>query len=436
MDRTVSGLRLAALLLLGGLAACTERELILPGEREGIRPEVTSAVAEDRAIPALSVPAPRTNSDWGHLNGNAAHLAPSVALPVNLNRIWSVDLGQGAARRVRLISAPVVSGGRIFAMDAANQLTAVSAAGGVLWRTDLSRVGEGGTEGFGGGLAARGDILVATTGFGEVLRVDPATGAEIWRSPVEGAVRAAPTLADDKVIVVARGDLGYGLDLATGEIDWRIEGIGQGAGLIGGSSPAVRGPLAVLPFQSGEIRATLVRNGLTVWTAAVTGGRRDLARAIINDISGDPVIDNDVVYAANQAGRIVALDRRDGTRLWTQQDGSYGPALVVGNAIFVVSDTAELVRIDAVDGASVWRRPLPAFRNPDRRRVAIPHYGPLLAGGRLIVASGDGVLRSFDPTNGTPLGDVTLPGAVTAQPAIANATLYVVTENGSLHALR
>ena len=92
--------------------------------------------------------------------------------------------------------------------------------------------------------------------------------------------------------------------------------------------------------------------------------------------------------------------------------------------------------ISRADGTVLWRQPLPAYRNPNRRRVAIPHYGPLLAGGRLIVASGDGVLRSFDPATGTPLGDLGLPGAVTAQPAIAGATLYVVTEDGSLHALR
>ena len=428
--------RIVAVVLLGVLAACTERELILPGEREGIRPEVPSAAVAEGALPRLSLPTPRVNADWGHLNGGPTHVAPSVVLPQQLTRAWSVSLGQGAGRRVRLVSAPVVSGVRVFAMDAANQLTAVTTAGAILWRSELSRIGEGGTEGFGGGLAASGDVLVASTGFGEVLRLDPATGIVIWRTEVEGALRAAPTLGEGKVVVVGRGDLAYGLDLSTGEIDWRIEGIGQGAGLIGGSSAAVRGPLAVLPFLSGEGRAALVRNGLTVWTAAVTGGRRDLARAIINDISGDPVIDNDVVYVANQAGRLVALDRRAGTRLWTQQDGSYGPALVAGNGIFVVSDTAALLRLDAGDGAVLWRQPLPAYRNPNRRRVAIPHYGPLLAGGRLIVASGDGVLRSFDPATGTPLGDLGLPGAVTAQPAIAGATLYVVTEDGSLHALR
>ncbi|MEM9779871.1 MAG: PQQ-binding-like beta-propeller repeat protein, partial [Pseudomonadota bacterium] len=251
--------RIAAVVLLGVLAACTERELILPGEREGIRPEVTSAAVEEGALPRLSLPTPRVNADWGHLNGGPTHVAPSVVLPQQLTRAWSVSLGQGAGRRVRLVSAPVVSGGRVFAMDAANQLTAVTTAGAILWRSDLSRIGEGGTEGFGGGLAASGDVLVASTGFGEVLRLDPTTGSVIWRTEVEGALRAAPTLGEGKVVVVGRGDLAYGLDLSTGEIDWRIEGIGQGAGLIGGSSAAVRGPLAVLPFQSGEVRAALVR---------------------------------------------------------------------------------------------------------------------------------------------------------------------------------
>ncbi len=425
-----------AVALLITVAACADREDRLPGEREAIRPAETGEAVEVAAVPPLAIPQPQQNANWGHLNGNPTHLAPSVVLNTQLARQWSVSLGQGSSRRARLVSSPVVSDGRVFALDAAAQLTAVSTAGDVLWRTNLTPEGERGTEGFGGGIAAERGLLVVTTGFGEVLRLDPATGGILWRAEAEGAFRAAPTLAEDKVIAVARGDLAYGVDLESGTIDWRIQGVGQGAGLVGGASPAVRGPLAVLPFQSGEVRATLVRNGLTVWTAAVTGGRRDLARSRISDISGDPVIDNDVVYVSNQAGRLVALDRRNGARLWTEQDGAYGPALVVGDSLFVVSDASELLRVSARDGTVLWRKALPTFQNPQRERGPITHFGPLLAGGRLIVASSDRLLRSFDPTTGTPLGDISLPGAATAQPAIAGGVLYVVTDNGTLHALR
>lgn len=440
-----------ALFLLA--AACSENELILPGEREPIRPvDPSLQIAADAgadgtqgAVPVsavaapvvpLTVPPSRMNSDWTHLSGDATHLAPSAALAATPTLRWSTSIGEGSDRRVRLTAAPVIAGGRIFAMDTAGRVTALSATGQRLWQTALRPPREGSFEGFGGGLAAADGALVAATGFGEVLRLDPATGAILWRTPVEGAVRAAPSLSGDIVVAVARGELGYGLDLATGEIEWRLEGAGLGAGLIGGGSPAVRGPLAVLPFQSGEVRGVLLRNGLTVWNAALTGGRRGAVRATINDISGDPVIDNDIVYIGNQGGRVAALDRRSGARIWATEEGAYGPILPVGGSVFLVSDRADLLRLSAGDGSVIWRQPLPEYKDGKRSRGAVTHFGPLLAGGRLIVASGDGGLRSFDPVTGAPLGLVALPGGAATQPALANGWLYVLTGNGTLHAFQ
>ncbi len=427
---------LAALAIAALLSACSQREEILPGEREPVRPVEEAAEAEAPRNVPIRLPGVQNSDDWSHLNGNAAHAAPHAALGGALQRIWSVDIGRGADRRVRLVSAPVVQDNVVYTLDAGATVSAVAANGSLLWQSALAPEGEKPTEGFGGGIAAESGRLVVTTGFGEVLRLDPATGGVLWRSELGGAVRAGPALAGDKAVVVARGDLAYGVDLETGALDWRVQGTGQGAGVVGGAAPAVRGPLAVLPFQSGEIRGVLVRNGLTVWTSAVTGGRRELARSTISDISGDPVIDFDIVYAANQAGRMVALDRRSGERLWTHQDGAFGPTLPVGGSVFLVSDTAELVRVSAGDGETVWSVPLPQFVEGKRRKGAIPHYGPLLAGGRLVLASGDGAIRLFDPASGAQVGQVALPGGASAAPALAGGRLYVVDRDGTLHAFQ
>jgi outer membrane protein assembly factor BamB len=73
---------------------------------------------------------------------------------------------------------------------------------------------------------------------------------------------------------------------------------------------------------------------------------------------------------------------------------------------------------------------------PKRQREVFAHYGPVLAGGRLIVASGDGVLRSFDPVSGAVLSEVPLPGGAASNPVVAGGTLYVVTRKGQLIAFR
>ena len=427
-------------LSLAALTACGQQEEILPGEREDIRPPEAvagiNAEGERLPVPGLALPAAERNADWTHVNRNAQHLPGHLALSSSPRLAWSTDIGSGSSKRARITAAPVVGGGMIFTLDAATTVTAVRPNGRVAWQTNLVPRGEGSKDTFGGGLAYDNGALVAATGFGEVLRLDPATGKILWRSALEGAVRAAPAIQDGRVVVVARGDIAYGADTETGELDWRVQGAGIGAGLLGGSSPAIRGPIAIIPYASGEVTTVLTRSGLTVWNAAVTGGRRALVRGQIDDISGDPVIDIDIVYAANQGGRLVAFDRRSGERLWTHRNGAYGPVLPVGGSLFMVSDQAQLMRIDAETGTAIWAVTLPEWRKPRKRQNAIPHFGPLLAGGNLVVASGDGLLRFFDPVTGAARGEVNLPGGAAAQPAIANGVLYIVSTNGTLHAFQ
>jgi outer membrane protein assembly factor BamB len=60
----------------------------------------------------------------------------------------------------------------------------------------------------------------------------------------------------------------------------------------------------------------------------------------------------------------------------------------------------------------------------------------VLAGGRLVIASGDGTLRMFNPTDGTLVGTTQLPGGAASAPALVGGSLYVVSEKGQLHAFR
>ena len=68
--------------------------------------------------------------------------------------------------------------------------------------------------------------------------------------------------------------------------------------------------------------------------------------------------------------------------------------------------------------------------------AVVAHFGPVLAGGRLIVASSDGLIRAFDPASGALAGSVELPGGAASAPAVAGGVLYVVTKDGKLRAFR
>ncbi|MGC9417555.1 MAG: PQQ-binding-like beta-propeller repeat protein [Rhodovulum sp.] len=431
---------LAALALIAG---CGQKELILPGERLGVREALglEGAEASEEATPAsaaITLPAPVARADHPQPGGNAAHLPEHAALSAAPQRIWSVGIGQGNTRRHRITASPVVADDTVFTLDSQSRVNAVSTGGAVLWTADLTPASERSRDASGGGLAFGDGRLFATTGFGELVALDPATGSVLWTQRTDAPVTGAPAYRDGIVYVVSRDSRAWAVRAEDGRVQWQLPGTPSPAGMVGAAAPAVSDRLAVFPFGSAELVATLRQSGVRVWQASVAGQRRGFVYAKVTDIVADPVIAGGVLYTGNQSGRAVALDAASGERIWTAEEGAYGAVVPVGGAVFLVSDQAQLVRLDADSGETVWAVDLPYFtkQKVKRRKAVHAHYGPVLAGGRLWVASDDGLLRAFSPESGAPLGQVELPGGAASRPVVAGRTLYVVSTRGQLHAFR
>ncbi len=426
---------IAGLCLLA-LAACGANETILEGERIAIRPQPEETPPSQDA-PPLQLSKAVTNSAWTHENGNPRHSAGHLQGSFPLEPLWSTSIGKGASRTGRITSGPIVSGDMVYTMDAAAQLSALGLDGTPIWTRDLTLRGEDAGDGFGGGVAIGDGVLVAATGFGEVIAMDPETGKISWRQKLDAPVRAAPTVEGGAAFVVSRNDQAFAIELENGRIRWRIAGVDPDAAVVGGASPAAIDGTVILPFASGEVVGSLARNGRRTWTSIISGGRRGHVRARLTDITGDPVVYNGTIYVANQSGRLVALDRRSGERQWSINEGSLGPALPVGNSLFFVSDEAKLKRLDRATGDEIWSVSLPLYEDPEKRANSYIHTGPVLFGGRLLVVSGDGVIRSFDPTTGEELGTTALGGGgPAAQPAIAKGQVFVLSRDGTLFAFK
>jgi outer membrane protein assembly factor BamB len=106
--------------------------------------------------------------------------------------------------------------------------------------------------------------------------------------------------------------------------------------------------------------------------------------------------------------------------------------------VFIVTDRAELVRLSASNGTRIWGQQLPLYTTDKvkKRKAVFAHYGPVAAGGKLWVASSDGVLRGFAPDNGALTAQVTLPAGAASDPIFVGGVLYVLLETGTLVALK
>lgn len=429
---------IAALASVVLLASCSE-DLVLEGERLDLRAPFGEAapVAENRVVP-ISLSATVNHADWTHRRGTNTHVIAHPALGTNLQRVWSARIGAGDDNRHRITADPVAAGGRIFTLDSRATVAATTTAGGTAWSVDLTPSFARRDNASGGGLALGAGKLFVATAFGELVALDPGTGRELWRQRFDAPLPGAPTVAGNTVFVVAADSSAWAIDTENGRVRWQLAGTPSALGMTGGAGPAVTDRLVILPYPSGEIVGATRDTGTRTWVGRVAGSRPGQAYASIRDITGDPVVLGGTVYAATPSGRLAAFDAATGEARWSAREGALSPVWPAGGSLFLMSDLGELVRLDARDGSRIWGVQLPHHtRDRERRRAEIyAHYGPVLAGGRLIVASNDGVLRSFDPASGSLISEVEIPRGATTNPIVVNGTLYVVATDGQLHAFR
>ncbi|MBX6323430.1 MAG: PQQ-binding-like beta-propeller repeat protein [Rhodospirillaceae bacterium] len=410
----------------------------LPGERISVLKMGTQLVP-DEALASLQVrlPRPWRNTDWPQAGGYTGHAMHHLALPDDLKVAWRADIGTSASRDQRMVNDPVVADSRIFTIDAGSRLSAFSVADGKrLWSEDLTPEEEE-ADLFGGGLGYWQGTLYVTTPYAKVLALDPANGERRWEVSLPAPMHAPPTISDGRVFVQTVDDHLFVLAADDGRQLWDYEGVSEPTTLLGGPSPAVLGTVAVVAFSSGEVFAFQVETGRVLWSESLGGaGLVPGSASTLSDIRGSPVIDRDLVFAASYAGTLAALDLRRGGRAWDAGIGSAQQPWVAGDYLYVLTNDAELVCMRRTDGRIRWVTQLPRFQDPEEKSGPIYWSGPVLGGDRLIVTSSAAEAYSVSPYTGAILGRFELPARTFLPPIIADGTLYFLSDDAELIALR
>jgi len=385
----------------------------------------------------ITLPASAVNLSWPNEGGFAEHAPGHPSASADLHRVWRRDVGAGSGRRARVAAPPVIADGRVFAVDGEGEIVAYDAAdGGRVWRSRL-RSGERRDREFrSGGLSYGDGRIYVAMGFGAVAALDAANGEELWRADTSGPMHSPPTYADGRIFAVTFDNELYAIDAETGAVEWTYQSLSEPARILTATSPAVSGDIVMAPFTSGEITALRVENGRVLWSDALSRSGRTTALSSLNDIAGSPVIFDGVVYVVSHSGILVAFDLRTGQRTWSQPAGGIHMPWIVGDYLFVMTSDGELVCMSRLDGSTYWIRELPLYKNARKRSGRIAWAGPVLAGGRLLLASSEGKLLSISPQTGETLSEIRVGDDVFIPPVVANETVYVMTNDAKLIAYR
>jgi outer membrane protein assembly factor BamB len=428
---------LAGCSTVGGVFKKKEK-ITVPGERVAVLVnEADIDIDPATAALPMSLPEAVVNDSWAQSGGNARKSVGHVALGQSLGVAWTVSIGKGSDKDGRLGGGPVVADGKVFTMDTQGTVRAFDTRnGGQIWSARFGEVGDNSASIYGGGVAFDGGRVYATNGLGYVAALDATNGAAVWTVKPGGPLRGEPSVAEGAVYVMSQDNQIYSLKAADGTTNWSSAAALEIAGVFGAAAPSIGQGTVVAGFSSGELNAYRYENGRQVWQDALARTSMTTSVASLSDIDADPVIDNGVVYAVGQGGRMVALDLFSGQRIWELNFGGIATPWVAGDWLFAVNDRAQLIAVSRANGKIRWINQLPRYEKMKSKAGLITYVGPVLAGGRLILAGSNGALINVDPLSGSFQSQVGVKDGISFQPVVADNTLYILTDSGRLIAYR
>ncbi len=241
------------------------------------------------------------------LSGNTLFVAAGYALLAidaesGLER-WSVPL------RFAGSCSPVVDGDLVYVATQEGHVSAFATeTGEEIWHYRNENLL------FGSPAVAEGVVVVADEA-GVVTAIDARTGRELWQKPAGGEAFTTPAIARGVAFVATNEPSLTAFDLSTGSQLWRRDVGGE-------SSPAAGDGVVFLGGDDQSVRALDAATGETRWSSA-------LGYTIRSSVT----FADEGVYIGS-GPTLTAIDRHDGSTLWTHVTGG-----VVTADLAVVAET-------------------------------------------------------------------------------------------------
>lgn len=377
------------------------------------------------------------NSFWPQVGGYPNHSMKNIAFnPGQPKRMWSSSIGDGGSINTPLTASPVIADGKVFTLDTDSNVVATDAnTGKRVWRMNVRKAGEDESV-IGGGVAYSSNMIFVTNGFDELVALNAKNGGVVWRAPTRSPIRGAPSVVPGRVFVVTMDNRTLAFDTTSGQQVWSHSGLNNDAGVLGASSPAIDKNALITAYSSGEIYALRLENGQELWSENLAPVARVAGQMQLADIRALPVADGGTVYATSHSNRVSAIDIRTGLPQWSAAIGSTSTPWVSGNRLFIIGLDNSMLSMDRATGQIVWRSQLARYEDEEDREDPITWQGPMMVEGRLMIFGSNGEVQDINPEDGSVIRAWDATSDLTLSPAIANGTLYMVDNKGTLSAWR
>lgn len=338
-----------------------------------------------------------------------------------VKRVWSKQVGRGDSKRLVSLS-PLVHNDIVYVADTSGRVSALAIDNGKqIWSVE-TKIPIGGGVGFGD------DLVLLGSKDGQVLALEPTSGASRWVSPVSSEVLAPPVALSGVVVVQTIDGKIFGLSSRNGSQLWMQQRTEPSLSLRGTSSPIISRGMTLSGFASGKIVAFEIDSGRLVWerTVAYPRGSSEVDRLV--DVDSTPLLVGGTLFAASFQGNIVAIDMRTGRTLWSRDVSTYTGMDADQQNIYLTDESGNVLALDQATGTSLWRQ--------DKLRARLLNAPTLVAE---YVAVGDlgGYVHWLSKDTGQFAARMrVMDGAIRSRGVAVGSTLFVQGQKGQLAALQ
>lgn len=289
-------------------------------------------------------------------------------------------------------ATPLVAGNRLFTLGVTGILNAWdTATGKQLWTRDFSK--EIDTSKLFCGTAASPLIvdghLVVQIGSdihgGQILALNPATGATEWEWRGLGPGYASPVLlklgGGTQIATLTEGSI-VGVDSKTGKELWSVPFPDEYHENI--ATPLWTGTLLIVSGPNQGTHAYALKQTGSKWEATETWKNPEIAMYMSSPVYGDGLIYG---LSSKKKGQFFAIDAKTGAVRWTTEgrEGEHASLLLTPQHVIFLTNGADLI---------VAKRDTPAFAVERRYEVAeaSTFATPVLLGSNILVRDATGLI--------------------------------------------
>ena len=337
--------------------------------------------------------------------------------------------GVGEGKSSKILSQPVIYNDLIFFLDASSNVISFSLKKNkIIWKRNISLKNES-KHNIGGGIVIYKNSLIINSPYGQILSLEVLTGEINWKINVDSPIRSAPTIFENKSLSLTSSNKLYVLNADSGDLLWQHQGIFNNTTLIDSPKIAVDENIVIVPYSNGEFFALNLNNGKEIWRNSFIDLELRETTNAFSDIDAFPVIKKDIVIITSAIGKLFAVNKKTGSKLWTRDISSTQTPLVNGNSIFIVNKNEEIICLNILDGGTRWTLPIDDELSDYKKYIWLP---PILINSNLMIVGGNKKLIVIDTYTGAIDKVKNIPNFPASSPILVNKIPYLMLRNGDI----